>query len=127
MLKSHSLACYPEEACALLVGRADVVEEIVITANIAENPRQFFEVDPGMRIRTEKKCRDTAQSIIGVFHSHPDGKAHPSQADARMVIERHFFWLIASVLNGRQFRLEGFLPHENEAGFSPVQLSLEEE
>ncbi len=126
MLRMHSLSRYPEEACALIVGRGDRAEEIVLAPNIAENPKRFFEIDPSARIQTEKKCRHSGQTIIGVFHSHPDGEAKPSNADANMVIERNFIWLIASLNGADEFHMGAFLPFQNGAGFTPVSLKIEE-
>ena len=126
VLKAHSFACYPEEACAMLIGQGDVVEDVIVADNIADDKQHFFEIDPRARIRTEKRCRETKQRIIGIFHSHPGGEAKPSQTDEKMVIERHFYWLIASVTGNGHFELGAFLPRKNQAGFEAVHLSIKE-
>ncbi|MEH6401747.1 MAG: M67 family metallopeptidase [Sneathiella sp.] len=103
-LDQHCKKCWPEEACALLVGRKGdggnrTVNRVVLSDNIADDKTRYFEIDPGIRIKLERQLRAGDESIIGVFHSHPGGPAKPSQADEKMVIEKQLLWMIASVSN----------------------------
>ena len=85
-LEEQAARAYPHEACGLLVGRRreDAVEVVraVTARNMSARPRHGYEVPP------EDWCaayRDAARSeldIVGVWHSHPDGVAVPSRADA---------------------------------------------
>ncbi|MEH6545409.1 MAG: M67 family metallopeptidase [Sneathiella sp.] len=112
-LKKHTEACWPEEACALLVGRHKgnqhwIVNFVEPARNIAENPSQFFEIDPTIRIRLEMKTLFERNEIIGVFHSHPEGKATLSATDKNNIREPNLFWLIASTLSGKVAELCAF-------------------
>ncbi|OUR79519.1 hypothetical protein A9Q83_03710 [Alphaproteobacteria bacterium 46_93_T64] len=105
--------CFPEEACALLVGTRDVdkdhkVSRVVFADNIADNKNKFFEVDPSSRISLERELRNNKDEIIGVFHSHPDGKAMPSASDERMIVEKHFIWVIAAIDQLQNFEIGAF-------------------
>ncbi|WP_169569922.1 M67 family metallopeptidase [Sneathiella limimaris] len=127
-LRTHSIECYPEEACALIIGaRVDdaiKVTDVVIAENVAANKERFFEVDPATRIRLEKQYRGQSCGVIGVFHSHPNGEARPSATDEKMVIERELFWLVASITQSGDFQLKGYIPGSTE-GFEPVNLVIE--
>ncbi len=128
VIEEHCGRCWPEEACALLVGTFDeqgsaTVKRVFLTDNIAKDRRRFFEVDPSARIKLEKELRDTAESIVGVFHSHPGGPAAPSRSDEKMVIEREFYWLIASVDDGVMADLKAFKPLQT-SGFIKVPLEI---
>lgn len=103
-LDQHCKNCWPEEACALLVGRHEeggdrFVHRVVLSQNVALEKTRFFEIDPGVRIKLERELRNGDDEIVGVFHSHPDGPAFPSKSDQRMVVEKQFVWLIAAVTN----------------------------
>lgn len=128
-LREHAVTCFPEEACALLVGRwvngKLLVRRVVKTLNIAENKLKFFEVDPSMRIKLERDLRTEQDEIIGVFHSHPNGLAKPSTSDAKMIVEKHFLWLIAAV-DERGMSEIGAFEAQQEGGFQPIPLHVEQ-
>lgn len=99
-------AAYPEEACGLLVGRrrADGRVEVaraVPSANLADEPRRRFEVDPALRLRLQREARRGRREIVGHFHSHPDGAPVPSETDLAEAWEPELVWLIAAVAAGR--------------------------
>ncbi|MBL4666359.1 MAG: M67 family metallopeptidase [Sneathiella sp.] len=125
-LRKHAIECMPEEACALLVGSRDragnwFVTSVVAADNIAENKYEFFEIDPGVRIRLERELREQEDEIIGVFHSHPGGRAEPSKSDERMIIERHLIWLVASIDEASSFKVGAYKAHRGE-GFNEISL-----
>ena len=123
-------AAYPEEACGLLVGRAAPgeayrVNAVEASANVAEPPRtRRFEVDPKLRLRLERALRDDPDSVIGVYHSHPNGAAEPSQTDVSMIFEPDMIWLITAVADGRAGATTAWRPSEDGAAFRPLGLDL---
>jgi len=94
-------AAYPNEGCGLLVGRRqdDRVEVTALapSANLAPDPAHRFEIDPALRLRLQRELRGSGEDIVGLYHSHPDGAAAPSDTDARMAWEPELIWLIAAV------------------------------
>ena len=123
-------AAYPEEACGLLVGRHAPgegcwVSAVEASANVAEPPRtRRFEVDPKLRLRLERDLRESVDSVIGVYHSHPDGSAKPSETDRSMIFEPAMVWLITAVAGGRAGATKGWRPTEDGAAFLPLGLRL---
>lgn len=104
-LKGHTENCWPEEACALLIGkRSDIqnwtVTGVEIAENVAKNRAVKFEISPQTMINLEMKYLRQEQEIIGVFHSHPEGKATLSNADKKSMIDKDVFWLIANTTSG---------------------------
>ncbi|MAV88522.1 MAG: hypothetical protein CMM67_09770 [Rhodospirillaceae bacterium] len=96
---------YPIECCGLLIGRFDqgniIIEEIIPSQNIAKgDTRILFEIDPQIRINTQRRLRNSPQKIIGHFHSHPDAPPLPSPTDLNMAIETELIWAIVSVYSG---------------------------
>jgi len=126
-------AAYPEEACGLLVGRSAPgegysVSAVEASANVAAAPRtRRFEVDPKLRLRLERELRESPDSVIGVYHSHPDGSAKPSETDISMIFEPAMVWLITAVADGTAGATTGWRPTEDGAAFQPLGLELDRE
>ncbi len=123
-------AAYPEEACGLLVGHSEPggawqVSAVEESANVAEPPRtRRFEVDPKLRLRLERELRESPDSVVGVYHSHPNGSAKPSETDVSMIFEPDMVWLITAVTDGRAGATKAYKPSEDGAAFQPLGLDL---
>lgn len=129
-IEAAAEAAYPEEACGLLVGRRAPdgdwrVGAVEASANVAEPPRtRRFEVDPRLRLRLERRLRGRPDSIVGLYHSHPDGAAEPSERDRAMVFEPALIWLITAVGRNRAPATRAWRPTADGAAFVPVRLAL---
>lgn len=128
LLAEHSEREWPRESCALLIGRRNSifhanVSRIEISPNISDRPDIRFEIDPGLRIGLERELRDQRQEIIGVFHSHPQGPAYPSDADAQRVYEKQLIWLIGDLSEGQWLNMNAFRPDDGY-GFDQIALSV---
>ena len=90
----HEAAASPdEEVCGLLIGET-FVERIIPAANVAEDTRDTFEIDPAIlfaAIRTERAGRG---KLLGYYHSHPVGPPTPSDRDAAQAVGDGRVWLI---------------------------------
>ncbi|MBI2297020.1 MAG: M67 family metallopeptidase [Betaproteobacteria bacterium] len=115
-LAEAAVAGYPNEACGLLIGRQrDGVCEVarVMQARnlIAERARDRYELDPGDFLGADREARALGLDIVGIWHSHPDHPARPSETD-RAAAWPGWCYLIASVAGDglkemRAWRLEG--------------------
>ena len=129
-IEAAAEAAYPEEACGLLVGQREPggacwVSAVEASANVAEPPRtRRFEVDPRLRLQLMRTLRDGPDEVVGVYHSHPDGRAEPSEADKAMIFEPAMVWLITAVDAGRAGPTMAWQPTEDGAAFLPLGLEL---
>ncbi|MFB6254637.1 MAG: Mov34/MPN/PAD-1 family protein [Halobacteriaceae archaeon] len=84
-LLEHSSTTHPREACGILAGRTDtdtpIVECIYETANIAENPRREYQIDPSEQLHILEEIDQSPHQLIGFYHSHPHGPRKPSTRD----------------------------------------------
>ena len=116
---------YPNECCGLIEGRATAdgwqARDIHEAANIAEDPRRRFLIDPQVQFDLMRHLRDSDTRIIGCFHSHPDGEPAPSATDRAEAYESDFLYLIAGGAPD-VFTLKAYL-FTDPTGFSPVTLS----
>ncbi|MBS1192890.1 MAG: hypothetical protein H6Q97_869 [Nitrospirae bacterium] len=76
----HCNAGYPDEACGILAGKAGRVEKVYSMTNARPGPVSY-EMDPEEQFRVMKDIRQTGLEMVGMFHSHPDGRAYPSGVD----------------------------------------------
>jgi desampylase len=69
------------EVCGLLFGEVDIVDAILPCANVSPNPADSFEIDPAALIAAHKAERAGGRTLIGYYHSHPNGVGELSARD----------------------------------------------
>lgn len=95
-------AAHPRECCGLIEGIYEGIykeEASVIACHPIRNLAQTndrFELDPAQQIQLLKALRGTGRTIIGCYHSHPNGRAEPSATDLASAADENFLWLIAA-------------------------------
>lgn len=69
------------ECCGILAGRDGVVTRIFPAANAAKNPATSYEIAPKEIFERMREMRAEGIEMLGIYHSHPNGKNEPSQRD----------------------------------------------
>ncbi len=82
------------EICGVLFGDATQITELNILDNISSNLEAEFEIDPSALIAAHKAARAGGPSVIGHFHSHPNGLLRPSARDCAESAGDGATWLI---------------------------------
>lgn len=84
------LAAYPHEACGLLIGTrrpsdggSDTVDVSCARNLNRERPGDRYQLDPADHLAAEERARAAGLEVVGVWHSHPDHPAQPSETDLR--------------------------------------------
>lgn len=85
-LRAEAERAAPEECCGLLLGRAGPagigrIEQVMVAANVAPDPRLRFEIDPVALLAGHKAARGGGPQVLGYYHSHPEGHPVPSATD----------------------------------------------
>ena len=92
----------PNESCALLFGKDSTVLDIFLTENLEKSSVNFTistnQLIEGYSIAEEKKM-----DVIGIFHSHPQSDAYPSNIDKKFMQSNPVVWVIYSGIN-KNFR-----------------------
>jgi proteasome lid subunit RPN8/RPN11 len=70
----------PLEACGLLAGKKDRVEEILFVRNQAQSPVRFV-MDPYEQLQAFDWIESNNLELLGIFHSHPAGPETVSPTD----------------------------------------------
>jgi len=85
-LRAAARQGYPHEACGLLIGLRDGGHHRVTAMREARNlnrerARDRYELDPADYMAAELAAREAGREIIGIWHTHPDHPARPSETD----------------------------------------------
>ena len=98
ILSEYSENQKPNESCAILFGKNNQILDLFLTENIEESPVNFTisnkQLIEGYKIAEEKKM-----DVIGIFHSHPDSDAYPSNTDKKFMQSNPVVWIIYSGIN----------------------------
>jgi proteasome lid subunit RPN8/RPN11 len=116
-LRSHAEQAYPNECCGLLLGTRDAQENYdLVDVRAVHNTwdkdvAQVLEDDPALSrtrrywiapqtmLMVMRAARQMGCDIIGIYHSHPNHSAVPSECDRRLAWQ-HYSYLILSVHQG---------------------------
>lgn len=82
---NHAAACYPREACGLLVNR-----QYIECENIATSDSEF-KINPRDVVKAEKLGK-----IEAIVHSHPNGSTKPSTFDLIQMQYHNVPWIIVA-------------------------------
>lgn len=117
------------EACGLLLGGKGRITAIRPARNISPDPESRFEIDPTLlfdqarRDRAAKGGEGDGVRAIGHYHSHPNGLAEPSAADAAGVTDPTKLWLIVAGRRPTLWRADA--PDGLHRCFAPVELVID--
>jgi proteasome lid subunit RPN8/RPN11 len=70
----------PNEACGILGGKAGRVESVHPVQGTGPSPARFA-MDPEGQFRALDEIQSAGLDVVGLYHSHPVGRAVPSPAD----------------------------------------------
>lgn len=128
-LRQIAEAAYPHEAVALLVGRESPGVRYLTRAlkvgnasSVAERHRRY-RIAPNEYAAAERLAEEARLELLGVFHSHPDHPAIPSETD-RAWAWPWFTYLVMSVNGGRAGEFRAWRPLEDRSAFEEEPLTV---
>lgn len=104
VMQEHAEGYYPNECCGFFYGRDEEdVRKVTLAREVANakegDQSNRFRIDPGDYQKAEKYALEHDLDLLGVYHSHPDHPAEPSEHD-RKVAMPYFSYIIISVQDG---------------------------
>ncbi|HTS11423.1 MAG TPA: M67 family metallopeptidase [Candidatus Limnocylindrales bacterium] len=69
------------ECCGLLAGREGIITRAYPAENVAVNPATAYEIAPREIFDLMREMRAAGLDLLGIYHSHPNGKNEPSPRD----------------------------------------------
>lgn len=142
-ISTHAERTYPEECCGLLLGRVEAdgrkrLSEVWETPNAwsaetaeavafrvppgAASTRDRYWIDPQDLLKAQRYARDHQLNVIGIYHSHPDQAAVPSECD-RLLAWARYAYVIVSVRQGKVQDLRCWSLDETHQ-FQPEEISV---
>jgi proteasome lid subunit RPN8/RPN11 len=125
-IRAQGAEAYPEECCGVLLGQADHGSKVVHTARRFENrsaesrERRYY-VGPDAYREAEAWARSRGLDVVGIYHSHPDHPARPSEYD-REHAWPWYSYLIVSVERGQPSDLTSWVLAEERDRFDAEEV-----
>jgi len=104
LMKAHALATFPDECCGFLYGSEKADSRIIMKIREVDNSKtgdkkRRFEISPKDYMLAEKFAGENDILLLGIYHSHPNHPAIPSEHD-RVAALPYFSYVILSVTEG---------------------------
>lgn len=135
---THAQNTYPEECCGVIFGHIDcdrkTVVEVIPTQNawnretagdfaddninnrpiddINHSKKRRYTIAPQEMLQLQKSARERNVNIIGIFHSHPDYPAVPSEFD-RSYAWQEYSYIIVCVQKGQAGDVNSWVLDDN--------------
>ncbi len=117
VITQDAVKSFPDECCGFLYGREDrdriITDALVVNNSKDGDKRRRFEISAKDYLHAERYAEKNGLQLLGVYHSHPNHPAIPSEHD-RVAAQPYFSYIIISAHSDnidhiRSWRLnEGF-------------------
>lgn len=118
---------HQNECCGFLLGQdkenvRTVTKAIAVPNSKAGNKRANYEITPMNYMYAELAAYQQSLTLLGVYHSHINKPAIPSEYD-RMAAQPYFSYIIISVKNGKLVEVRSW-QLDAESQFEEVKIDL---
>jgi proteasome lid subunit RPN8/RPN11 len=102
VMNEDALNAFPDECCGFMFGHEDaagnrvVTEALQINNSAVENRVRRFLISPKDYMKGENHAAENNIQLLGIYHSHPNHPAIPSEHD-RVAAQPWFSYVIISV------------------------------
>lgn len=122
IINTHAESTYPDECCGIILGYLSSTNKTVVKVIPTENAwieeaanfpgevdtqERRYAIAPQVMLQVQKTARDNSLNIIGIYHSHPDHPAIPSECD-RIYAWPEYSYIIVSVQNGQANEMQSW-------------------
>jgi proteasome lid subunit RPN8/RPN11 len=129
LIHEHGRDHYPEEGAGILLGEAGDASRRVLRIRPVENAFQEsrrnhrYLIEPKEMLDAELEAERLGLEVIGVFHSHPDHPARPSEFDREWALP-WYSYLITSVRAGKAHESRCWRLSEDRGRFEEESLKI---
>jgi proteasome lid subunit RPN8/RPN11 len=129
-IRQEGERAYPNECCGFLLGpsatagekQADMVRAVENAWEAGERYHRFV-ITPEDFMRAEREARQQEREIVGIYHSHPDHPARPSDYDKEHALP-FYSYLILAVQAGTAGELTSWELHSDRNQFMEEDITL---
>lgn len=96
------------ECCGMLAGRDGAITRVFAAANAAASPATAYEIAPTELFHFTREIRAAGLELLGIYHSHPNGKNEPSARDVAQAYYSDVAYFIISPLQDAKKPVRAF-------------------
>ena len=127
-IKLHAMRTYPEECCGMLLGKRMDEEKFVcdilsMNNTMKEDHETRYLITPEEYKKAEELASQEDVSLIGMYHSHPDHPARPSQFDLEHAMP-WWSYVIVSVQEGQPAAIKSWVLRDDRSMFDEENLHI---
>jgi proteasome lid subunit RPN8/RPN11 len=119
---AHCRAAYPHEACGIFSGREGVVEKIYEMPNVESSPVSYM-VDPKAQFTAMKEMRENGETMVSVYHSHPQSLPYPSGKDIELAFYSDAVYIIVGLVDIERPEAMAYVIREGEVREAGIDIS----
>ena len=120
-IRAHGRSQYPHECCGLILGRVRECNKVATELRPQKNtrddsPHNRYLIAPEAMLAAEREARLSGLDILGVYHSHPDHPARPSEFDRENAVP-WYSYIIVAVAGGKDGDLTCWTLSDDRSAF----------
>lgn len=128
-IRAHGEETYPHECCGFLLGRETGGVKHVASVRPAGNaredsPKNRYLIEPVEFMRAQREATAAGLDVIGIYHSHPNVAARPSQFD-RDHAWPWYSYVIVSVCQGEAREMFSWVVVDEDQPFEPEPYEID--
>ncbi len=126
----HGEGGYPNEVCGILLGMDEgdrrVIRLTMPIENRFEQDEQYhrFLITPDDMFRAERLARYDRLDVLGVYHSHPNAPARPSEYDRDHAAWTTWSYVIVSVQEGKAADIRAWKLREDRSAYDEEEVEV---
>lgn len=126
----HGEGGYPNEVCGILLGKdidgRRVIRLTMPIENSFEQDEQYhrFLITPADMFRAERLARHDRLDVLGVYHSHPNAPAQPSEYDRDHAAWTTWSYVIVSVRDGRAAEIRAWKLRDDRSAYDEEEVEV---
>jgi len=131
-MQTHASSTYPEECCGLMLGTFEngTTEKIVVKSRrmdsvfVKEERFHRYTIDPREFLLAESDAERQGLEVVGIYHSHPNAPAKPSEFDTRHAWPT-MSYVVMSIRDSQIEDTKSWILKDDRTGFVSEELSVE--
>ncbi len=104
---SHARSAYPLEGCGLLAGFGNSAARFIPITNRLGSA-SAYDMEPAELVEALRSIRESGESLVAIYHSHPRGPARPSALDIQKAYYPDAAYIIVSLATPESPAVRGF-------------------
>lgn len=119
-LRCHVAQSPQQEVCGLLSGANGTVTRVLAAENAAADPATSYEIAPRELFARMRQIREAGETLLGIYHSHPNGRSTPSDRDLAEAYYPDAAHVIATINENAEVTLRAFYIRNQATAEIPI-------